>query len=493
MARLTEAEYSALAARAYQALKKFPNVTGVGLGSRYRGGVPTGEPALAVFVKRKVPRGSLSSGDLIPDQFEGYPTDVVEMPEFKSGALDDVPGLELDATNEDGARYRPVKGGIRCQSSEGAGEGTMGFLANVTGTNRVMAVTNYHVMFKTLPAPADSVRLGNPNTDQCCSDCCKGSFATSIAQDYNNVVDLAIAELDPQTQWLREIQCVGYLRGQHPVTQPEADSHRYRVRKYGSLTGLTGGVIVYRNVTKDIQSPILPTRHSTNAMVIVANRGFGGDQWYQFAGQGDSGSAVVNDANEVVGLVCGVSDPKNPAAVFTVAVPIEAILSYFQPSKGITLEVATATTLNDVQTTASASPDDHARELEARIMTERLKRDLAQSERGRAMKELWLRHSTELNRLVNTNKKAGAIWRRNHGPALFQHAISAARQRGRAIPSIIDERPVDELVDRLIDMFGRYGSDALKADIALGRGAFPRFAGRSYDDLLQMLRDQDPS
>lgn len=59
-------------------LMRYPNVVGVADGVRMRGGKPTGEPAIVVYVERKVPRQDLPERDLIPAEIEGIPVDVVE-------------------------------------------------------------------------------------------------------------------------------------------------------------------------------------------------------------------------------------------------------------------------------------------------------------------------------------------------------------------------------------------------------------------------------
>lgn len=59
-------------------LLRYPNVVGVATGIRTRGGKPTGEPCLVVYVERKLPRKRLAAKDLLPSDIEGIPVDVVE-------------------------------------------------------------------------------------------------------------------------------------------------------------------------------------------------------------------------------------------------------------------------------------------------------------------------------------------------------------------------------------------------------------------------------
>ncbi|MBN1178486.1 MAG: hypothetical protein JXD18_04705 [Anaerolineae bacterium] len=57
-------------------LMQKPNVVGVGVGMRSRGGQFTGEPAIVVSVSRKVPRNHLAPQDVIPSELDGVPVDV---------------------------------------------------------------------------------------------------------------------------------------------------------------------------------------------------------------------------------------------------------------------------------------------------------------------------------------------------------------------------------------------------------------------------------
>lgn len=55
------------------ALMALPNVQGVGLGEK------GGQPAIKVFVSRKVPKDALAENEMVPAQLDGVPTDVEEV------------------------------------------------------------------------------------------------------------------------------------------------------------------------------------------------------------------------------------------------------------------------------------------------------------------------------------------------------------------------------------------------------------------------------
>ena len=81
----TEEELLAIKERAAARLMALPSVTGVGIGGRMRGGQPTGELVLKVYVKRKLPANEVDPAELVPAEIEGIPTDVSELAE--SGEL----------------------------------------------------------------------------------------------------------------------------------------------------------------------------------------------------------------------------------------------------------------------------------------------------------------------------------------------------------------------------------------------------------------------
>jgi hypothetical protein len=208
----------------------------------------------------------------------------------------------------------------------------------------------------------------------------------------------------------------------------------------------------------------------------------------RFSASGDSGSAYVNDANEIVGMhFAGQPKRAQPDVGWAWGTPIADVIAAFAPA--IVLLPATATRLGDVQRTPAAAGAEAAvaAAREAQLLGERLERELSHSARGRLMTQLWLRHSSELNGLVNRNRKVGALWRRNGGAALFQHAIRAAKLPDTEIPATIDGRPLDDCVDKILAMFAAYGSHALRADIAEHRACVPPLAGRTYSDILATL------
>lgn len=66
------------------ALLALPNVVGVGVGLRQRGGETLNQVALVVMVQQKQPEALLSPEELLPAEIEGVPVDVQEVGDLKA-------------------------------------------------------------------------------------------------------------------------------------------------------------------------------------------------------------------------------------------------------------------------------------------------------------------------------------------------------------------------------------------------------------------------
>lgn len=59
-------------------LLRYPNVIAVGESVQTKRGKPTGRPCIVVFVERKIPPNQLGENEILPEELEGIPVDVVE-------------------------------------------------------------------------------------------------------------------------------------------------------------------------------------------------------------------------------------------------------------------------------------------------------------------------------------------------------------------------------------------------------------------------------
>jgi hypothetical protein len=65
-------------------LMSLPNVVSLGVGPKMLKHVVTGTTAIKVFVSRKVPLADLAEDERVPEQIEGFQTDVEVMERLKA-------------------------------------------------------------------------------------------------------------------------------------------------------------------------------------------------------------------------------------------------------------------------------------------------------------------------------------------------------------------------------------------------------------------------
>jgi hypothetical protein len=283
------------------------NVRGIGVGVKWTGGAPTGEPALVVLVNQKLPKEAVSKADLVPDQLQGMQTDVLAIGEPFAGGSEPS-GAEIQTLAK---RIRPAEGGYSVGHFKiTAGTiatcvydilpgGTVSPPAHGTGIPpRFYILSNNHVL-----ANSNDAALGDPilqpgpfdgGTDPAdriarLSRFIPITFEPPVPRaQHRNLVDAAVAEgqfhdLD------REIYWNGYVRGWRRKQNVTVGT---LVKKTGRTTNFTTGRITAINATVDV--------------------GYGGGKVARFIDQilttnisagGDSGSLVTTLDNVAVGLL----------------------------------------------------------------------------------------------------------------------------------------------------------------------------------------------
>jgi len=290
-------------------LLKKPNVVAVGRGHKFVHGVDTGKDAIVVCVTKKVPRATLKKAQAIPLKYHGLETDVVETGEIR-------------ALSERTGEYRPMPGGV------GIGHykitaGTPGMVVkrdsirHILSNNHVLANSNDAHIGDSIyqPGPYD----GGTEADTIAyladfvpiqftgvSDCPIGNFVVNlwnkIAEFLNrqtrlqaitqvtNLVDCAIARPIKDEDILDEILDIGT-----PTGFAEVDIGT-PIKKSGRTTGLTNGTVIVLDATATVNYGIGTAIFEDQ--IITSNISAGGD----------SGSVVLNESNEVVGLLFAGSD-----------------------------------------------------------------------------------------------------------------------------------------------------------------------------------------
>lgn len=305
-----------------------PGVVGVDIREKTKRGRATGWLAIVVSVRRKLPLTEVPRGQLIPGRIDGVPTDVVEEePVLHRLLLDEAATLgaipRVAKTIVGGLSMGPGRASWLSPpevpvSGEYVTVGTLGTLVH-DRCGHLMGLTNFHVACvddawavgdaMVHPARVDG---GRPRTD---------TFGTLARAALSGAVDGAVVQLAAGRAYEVAIAGIGPVRG---GAAAELGS---LVRKSGRSTGTTGGLVVSldatialeygdgigRRVLRD-QLRIRGVRRNAAAHPLlgryrpVAPHWLGGSAPVgpvRFADHGDSGAAVVDQHNRVVGLYVG--------------------------------------------------------------------------------------------------------------------------------------------------------------------------------------------
>lgn len=515
-----EARARLLRDRLADRLKHVASVHGVGLGGRRAGNEPTGEPCLTVFVERKLPVSVLSDADLIPTGFGDLRTDVVAVPRPHSLACDPIAGSKKVSNrlgwrfHADNARYPFLCGGIQIMSRiRRPGQGTLGcLLHDRNDPAAIYALTNYHVL-EGARAPDAETRVGHPTAQNSVCGCCSHQFGTyagglvpGTGSHGTSRFDLAVARLDPGTQWAGLITQIGYVRGVHTVTWSEVQDGDYQVRKRGITTGLTGGTILAVGfLTTDPSRFLTHPDINSNDVVIEPNPNpYDLEQPVHFGLEGDSGSAVVNCDNEVVALLWGGmwEDPGPPEAPtdFPIppgvgyATPIEASLDRLRTETGLDLVVAQVDGTGEVQTVPGAPAPPIPTDLTRAVTDDnperaarRLGRDLAASSAGRDLADFWLRNQEELLLLVNNNRRVATAWNRSGAAEVFRAAIRSLSHDDSALPDRVDGRDVADVLGTFARALEPHATQGLLEGMARVRPLLGSLGGLTYREAVERL------
>jgi hypothetical protein len=120
-----------------------PNVVGVGVGYRERGGRIVDELCVVAMVRRKLPASALKPDDLVPKLVSNVPTDVVEV------------GV-LRAMQARTGRFRPAPGGVSIGHYQ-ITAGTLGCVVRDRTSGDRLILSNNHVL-----ADINAGRAGDP-------------------------------------------------------------------------------------------------------------------------------------------------------------------------------------------------------------------------------------------------------------------------------------------------------------------------------------------
>lgn len=299
------------------------NVVGVGRGYKTVAGIRTSRECIIVMVKEKLPKMRLRFEDMVPGEFRGVPTDVIEVG-------------ELRFLNERLSQMRPARPGVSCGHYQTTA-GTFGAVVWDEKTGEPFILSNNHVLANATSGRDGKARHGDPVLQPGAADggvverdkigsldrfipiqmsgripACLATRSVESAMnkwlsvtgslvrvevvaksltDSANLVDAALARpLNPRLI-TEEILGLGKVRGIH-----EADLG-VRVRKSGRTTGVTEGEIQVVDATVNVV-------YSGNVTATFTDQVFTG----RMGAGGDSGSLLVDENMNAVGLLFAGSD-----------------------------------------------------------------------------------------------------------------------------------------------------------------------------------------
>ena len=306
-----------------------PNVVGIGVGLRQRGGKLLDEICVMALVRRKRAADSLAAEALIPTEVGGIPTDVLEVGDLRAQAART-------------SRWRPAPGGVSIGHYQ-VTAGTLGCVVRDRATGARLILSNNHVLANGNEASLEDPILQPGSADGGREE--SDTFALLerfVALEYNrqpatcglarlvvdagnliarvigskhrletfqqdpgatNRVDAAVARPLVDSDVSDEVLEIGRPAGVAPVTLGMA------VRKSGRTTGLTSGQITVIETTVDVDYGGKTARFEGQILSGAMSQG------------GDSGSLLVTAAGlQAVGLLFAGS------AQTTIYNPISAVL-----------------------------------------------------------------------------------------------------------------------------------------------------------------------
>lgn len=297
-------------------LLKRNNVIGVGVGFKETAEGLTDDLAVVVNVVKKLPIAQLAESDKVPRDLDGVKTDVIETGRFLAGQS---PQTQAQSTKD---RWRPtIPAGVSIGHFE-VTAGTFGCL--VKRGDQVFILSNNHVLANVNNAQAGDAIIqpgrydgGHPDNDTVATlaefvpiDFGGGSATCGIAsaaeQVLNtlaqalgsshrimayqsspgeNLVDAALARPNNPEQVTAQIEKIGVPKGVAQATLGTG------VQKTGRTTDYTQGRITQIDVTTSVDYNGRTAVFTGQLMATPMSEG------------GDSGSAVLDDDKNVVGLL----------------------------------------------------------------------------------------------------------------------------------------------------------------------------------------------
>jgi len=434
---------------AREILEKIPNVVAVGIGLKETDGEFTDEIAFRVFVTEKKPKNELKKHEIIPKEIEGHKTDVLIPYHITNEAF-----VERQNTKD----VRPLQGGIAMGNDKEQGAyGTLGWFARLND-NTLVILTNKHVLYDVTLATDTSINKAAQAfySKSCCCEC--GVIGQTIIGIKNNTVDCALATINADIG--TSLRITNDSTDQILKVAGTAQAVIGNAKKIGARSIFTKGKIVHIGdaaaaATDPAGGAI--TVHPDQLIIIPAP-----EETYEnengkkaFSNPGDSGSAILDDDNKMVGLLWG-GDASSNSVKLTFANNIDKVVA--------------ALTASGHAITIAVSPDGGEKNLVSRKKPKVLQGSQPSlTQLQRMVPEEWsdliAKHRPEIMSLINTSKKTGTIWQRYQGPAFTVHFMNSMNDPYYIIPKEIKNTSFTTLLVKMADVLKECGSQPLKDSI----------------------------
>ena len=480
----------ALPAAAAQ-LNQIAGVVRWGVGLKEVGGVLTEQFCFRVYVQLEKTDPVVNG---VPASVQGYPVEVVQIYLVPTPPTENPTGEETKRSDE--KEYRPVQGGIclstksvTLENKEGPTAGTFGWFAKKLSDNSLLALTNAHVLFPNLTDSSLSDEpltgpdpLGQPIYDKTC--CCEYHVCGErIIGIKSTEVDCGIASLNADAGTPALIIGNSSTNVTLRVDGKAKAAIGDKVRKIGKRSGYTEGIVIdVGDLPKGtlISTPTTPggTRHGTietrvHKILIwpTIRPGFApyfdemAPSQVAFMNEGDSGSAVIDEDNNILGLVY-TRDPWGSNRSVGIACHIDAVLDKLnagltKKNFGYQIEIAKSPpaggNVSGIATGAAVLPQPQTL------------RDLVR-ESAALPAVLYRQHRDEVTRLIERCRPATVAWHRHQGPAFAAAVNRSHREPAYRIPREINGVSRQALLIAMARVLEDHGSAALQRDI--GEHAF---------------------
>jgi hypothetical protein len=474
---------AAIHAAATTQIMAIPGVVKFGFGLKEVGGLPTDELCFRVYVQKK----QTDPAVIVPAVIQGFPAEVVQMYLATSGPPEG-PGQETQKKDE--TEHRPLKGGISLstksltkESKEGPESGTLGWFVKTLPGNSTLALTNAHVLWPNLDdtnLPGVLVgpdKLAQPIYDKTC--CCEYHVCGE------RIIGIKDADVDCGIASLTEAPALIIGNRSTDVTLRVDGKAQAaigdKVRKIGKRSGYTEGIVIDVGALPDgtmVSVPIIPggtirglVKTRVHKILIWPTTRPGFAPYFDeivpsqmaFMNEGDSGSAVIDEDNNIIGLVYS-RDAMAVKRGVGIACHIEPVLKALN-------DALKAEALKDKKydfqiELCKSPPGGSSRGIAADFRLPRAPtlNDLVR-ESDTLLAALVRRHREEVAHLIEHCRPVTVAWHRHQGPA-FAAAVNRNQREPRfRIPREINGVTRDGLLVAMARVLEEHGSFPLREDL----------------------------